>query len=531
MPSPTVSSTEVYWTDFTVTDEDLDLIFNLLLEREAPLTTLEMAASLVEKRLSILEEEARLAKEDDTQDYLPAGKYEKNQVLRFPAFSNAIGKVVAIRAGENPDQGSFDVIQVDFQEDGRRVEFAAGLEKHVLNELPDPEELKTDFDRPEFILKNYGESIAIKLDERLESNDDILRIAGRWFPKPLLADIHEGHLNLAEAVLDVAEGGPLPTSALLEHVELPSDLDPLLAEFSLDYALQENERFDEVGPAGQVQWFLKKLEPPEVLFTPPRLEAGQFMVDRSRLTEDLIKLEQQLDDELSELDPPSQVPEEVTFPILFPHWRVGALPLSSRLQGLFPTAYVTPRIRFILVDGHSGDKFPGWVVRSEKYVFGLEDWYQRYEVSAGSIIKVRRGEEPGEVIVEAEDRRKRNDWVRTVVIHESERIGFTMLKRPMGTSYDDLMIVSLVDPVVLDEVWLRGNQRQMPLDQLVAFVFRELAKLNPQTAVHAKVLYSGVNVLRRVPPGPLFAELVNQAYYEHVGDLYWRFDDSAWRQE
>jgi hypothetical protein len=255
------------------------------------------------------------------------------------------------------------------------------------------------------------------------------------------------------------------------------------------------------------------------------------MVDRSRLTEDLLKLEQQLDDELSEFEPPDKSPDEVMFPLLFPHWRVGALPLSSRLQGLFPTAYVTPRIRFILVDGHSGDQFPGWVVRSERYVYGLEDWYQRYELSAGSIIRVRRGEEQGEVIVEAEDRRKRNDWVRTVVIHEGERIGFTMLKRPMGTSYDDLMVVSLVDPVALDEVWLRGKQRQMPLDQLVAFVFRELAKLNPQTAVHAKVLYSGVNVLRRVPPGPLFAELVNQPYYEHVGDLYWRFDDSAWRQE
>jgi hypothetical protein len=531
MSSPTVSSSEVYWTDFNVSDEDLDAIFNLLLEREAPLTTLEMVASLVEKRLSMLEEEAKLAKENDIQDYLPAGTYEVGKILRFPAFSNAVGSVIAVRKGENPDLGSFDVIQVEFQEDGRQVEFAAHLEKHVLNDLPDPEVLKSDFERPEFIIKNFGDSIGARLEERLDSNDDILRIAGRWFPKPLLADVHEGHLNLAEAVLDVAEGGPLPTSALLEHVDLPSDLDPLLAEFSLDYALQENERFDEVGPAGQVLWFLKRLEPPEVLFTPPRLESGQFMVDRSRLTEDLLKLEQQLDDELSELDPPEEAVDEVTFPILFPHWRVGALPLSSRLQGLFPTAYVTPRIRFILVDGHSGEKFPGWVVRSEGYVFGLEDWYQRYEVSAGSIIKVRRGEEPGEVIVETEDRRSRNDWVRTVVIQEGERIGFTMLKRPMGTSYDDLMVVSLVDPVALDEVWLRGNQRQMPLDRLVSYVFRELAKLNPQTAVHAKVLYSGVNVLRRVPPGPLFAELVNQPYYEHVGDLYWRFDDTAWRQE
>jgi hypothetical protein len=84
---------------------------------------------------------------------------------------------------------------------------------------------------------------------------------------------------------------------------------------------------------------------------------------------------------------------------------------------------------------------------------------------------------------------------------------------------------------VLDEVWLRGNQRKQPLDRLVSFVFRELAKINPQTAVHAKVLYSGVNVIRRIAPGPLFSELVSQSYYQHVGDLYWRFDEATWREE
>ncbi len=531
MPSPKVSSSEVYWTDFSVTDEDLDLIFNLLLEREAPLTSLEMAASLIEKRLSMLEEAAKLATEDDSHEYLPAETYEAGQVLRFPALGNATGKVVAIRPGENPDIDSFDVIQVEFEENGRRQEFAARLKDHALNEIPDPSESKGDFERPEFIIGNFGSLIASRLEERLEGTDDIVRIAGRWFPRPLLAEIHEGHLNLAEAILDVAEGGPLPTSSLLEHLELPEDLDPLLAEFSVDFALQENERFDEVGPAGQTLWFLKRLEPPEVLFVPPRLESGKHMVDRSRLTDDLLTLEQQLDDELSELEPPSEDVEEVTFSLLFPHWRVGTLPLSSRLQKLFPTAYEAPRIRFILVDGHSGDSFPGWVVRGERYVFGLEEWYRRYEVPAGGLIRVRRGEKQGEVIVEAVERRKRNDWVRTVAIHDGDRVGFTMLKRPMGTSYDDLMVVGLVDAVALDEVWLRGKQRRMSLDRLVAYAFRELAKLNPQTAVHAKVLYSGVNVIRRAAPGPLFAELVNQPYFEHVGDLYWRLDESSWRQE
>ncbi len=531
MASPIVSSTEVYWTELNVADDDLELILNLLLEREAPLTTLEMVEALVAYRLTKLEEEALRASKDDHEDYKPAGTFEKGQILRFPAMGSVLGKVNKIRTGENPDLGSFDVIEVVFQDDKRRVEFAARLEDHALNKVPEETETKSDFERPEYIVEHMGDAISAKLEERLEKTADIVRIAGRWFPRPLLAEVHEGHLNLAEAVLDVSEGGPLPTNALLEHIDLAGDLDPLLAEFSLDYALQENERFDEVGPAGQVLWFLKRLEPPEVLFTPPRLEAESYLVDRSKLTEDLLALEQQLDDELSDLPPLAEEVEVVTFPLLFPHWRVGTLPLSSRLKPLFPTAYEAPRIRFILIDGHSGDSFPGWVVRAERYVFGLEEWYRRYEVPAGGLIRVRRGQQPGEVIVEADKRRKRNEWIRTVSIHDGDRAGFTMLKQPLGTSYDELMVVGLVDATVLDEVWLRGSQRTLSLDRLVAHVFRELAKLNPQTAVHAQALYSGVNVFRRVPPGPLFAELVTQPYYEHVGDLYWRFDESSWRQE
>ena len=141
-----------------------------------------------------------------------------------------------------------------------------------------------------------------------------------------------------------------------------------------------------------------------------------------------------------------------------------------------------------------------------------------------------RGENPGEVIVETLDRRRRNDWIRTVSIADGGRIGFTMLKQPVGTAYDDLMVVGLIDPSALDEAWLKGGQNKMPLDRLVAHVFRELAKLNPQSAVHAQSLYSGVNVIRRLPPAPIFAELLTRPYYLHVGDLYWRFDESSWSQ-
>lgn len=516
---------DAYWKSFRVSDEELEFIFNILLEKEKPLTTDEIAEELVEARLARLEKEAQAATEHEHPSYRPQESYEPGQMLVFPSLKGAVGEVVSVRPGQNPDYADFEVISVRFDDNGREREFAANLSRHRLNE-PNEAELAAELDDPErAILSAYGDEIFASLESVLEANDEIVRIAGRWFPRPLIAEIHSGHLNLAEAVLDVAGGGPLPTSDVIEHIELPENIDPLLATFSVDYALQEDERFDEVGPAGQTLWYLRKLEPPEVIEVPNRLQYEPRHYDRSVLTEDLLELEGRLDDELSPLPMLKAEPEEVTLAVLFPHWRVGALPLSSKLRLLFPTAYEAPRIRFILVDGHSGEKFPGWVVRKEGYVFGLKDWYRRYEIPAGGYVSVRAGEAEGEVIVEAVDRRKRNDWIRTVTIAEDGTIGFTMLKQPVGSAYDDLMIVGLVDGNALDEAWKAGSQRRMPDDRLIAHVFRELAKLNPQSAVHAEYLHSGVNVLRRLPPGFIFAELVASDEYEHVGDLYWRIAD------
>jgi len=530
MTFPVGFSPEKYWNEFEVRESDLDFIYNLLLEREVPLTTLEMAEALILYRLERLESEASKVEDIQIELYLPEETYEVGQKLLFPVIGSLVGKVVAIRPGENPSLGDFDVIEVHFDENGRNRAFAARLEDHKLNTPPESDSELDDSNSPLEILSQYGDIIEGRLTSRLQDAEDIVSIAGRWFSKALLAEFHEGHLNLAEAILDVAGGGPTATLELLEHLETTPGLDPLLAEFSLDYALQEDERFDEVGPAGQILWHLKRLEPPEVLYSPPRLDYDPEIYDRVDLPESLLSLEQELCDELSDIKRKPESTEEVVISLLFPHWRVGTLPLSSKLQPFFPTAYEAPRIRFILVDGHSGEKFPGWVVLKQRYVFGLDDWYRKYDIPAGGLVRIRRGDNPGEVIIEAIDHRRRNDWIRTISIGEGGRIGFTMLKQPVGTAYDDLMVVGLIDPLALDDAWLRGNQREIPLDRLVSHVFRELAKLNPQSAVHAQSLYSGVNVIRRLPPSPIFAELVNRPYYAHVGDLYWRFDETTWSQ-
>lgn len=527
--SASTSYHDAYWSDLKVEDADLNFIYNLLLEREVPLTTSEMVEALIDLRIKQLEKALQDEIDSQHEPYLPANRYALGAVLAFPALNNIVGNVIGLRPGENPDFGEFEVIRVAFDKPAGEREFAAGLADHLLNTPPKPEADLDELTSQEGVRLRYGTALEEKLEIRLKNTEDIVRIAGRWFPDALLADVHVGHLNLAEAVLDVSSGGPLASAELLEHIELPPHLDPLLAEFSLNYAMQEDERFDEVGPAGQVLWFLKRLEPPEVHYAPPRLEYREQSYDPSSLTESLRELELLLDDELSKLAPPSPPLDEVTLPLLFPHWRVGTLPLSARLLPLFPTAYEAPRIRFMLVDGQSGDRFPGWVVRADRYVYGLDDWYRRHGVPAGGLVTVRRSDDPGEVIVEVEQR-KRNDWIRTVSISGDSQLGFTMLKQPVGAAYDDLMVIGVMDVNSLDEAWMRGSQRTQSFDRQLSHIFRELAKLNPQSAVHAQSLYSAANVFRRVPPGPVFAELLRRPYYVHVGDLYWRFDDEIWRQ-
>jgi hypothetical protein len=57
-------------------------------------------------------------------------------------------------------------------------------------------------------------------------------------------------------------------------------------------------------------------------------------------------------------------------------------------------------------------------------------------------------------------------------------------------------------------------------------MMRELTKLTPQGHVHAQELYAALNLVRRVPPAPLFALLTNKPF-SHVGDLHFRIDEDA----
>ncbi len=129
-------------------------------------------------------------------------------------------------------------------------------------------------------MQNTHNELVNKLEEVLRLDDDLVNTAGAWFPRALLVDINVGHLNLAEAVLDMADGGPMDTPSLMAQLDLPNDVSPSLIEFSLNLALQEDPRFDEVGPSGEVLWFLEKEEPEDVRSVPVYLQYKNEPVDR-----------------------------------------------------------------------------------------------------------------------------------------------------------------------------------------------------------------------------------------------------------
>jgi hypothetical protein len=515
-----------YWNNFEILDADLEYLYNFLLEVETPQTPQELTYAVIEER--IRSEKQALEREQKTGGdlYLPKGQYNAGQTLVFPAFAYEKGQVTAVREGHNPELSAFSVIDVTFN-NGEKHQFAAGLEAHALNQ---PITVAADDPQldPKSVMKQHGNKILSALTESLEANEDLVRIAGRWFPRALLVDVNIGHLNLAEAVLDMEGGGPLPTRAILEQIELPSDSNLKLTEFSLNLALQEDGRFDEVGPSGEVLWFLRRLEPEPVQEPPVLLKYRPIAYDAEVVRESMKLLDPLVCDELEPDAGASVNPDadEVKIALVFAHWRAGTLPLCCRIDPFLPTAYESPRVRFTFIDGDTGQKIDGWIVREHRYAYGLRDWYMEKGIFPGSIIRIQKGKTQGEVIIRAERRRPGREWIRTALVGADGGVVFAMLKQMISTTYDEHLATAIPDLAALDQVWASGARNRGSLENVVISIMRELAKLNPQGSVHAQDLYAAVNLIRRTPPGPILSLLIERPWSAHLGDLYFRLNEN-----
>jgi len=509
-----------YWTDFKIIPSDIEFIYNFLLDKATPLTTDELLIALVKQRIdqqldSIQKQTSALGR-----IYLPKELYSTGDKLLFPSFDMQSGQVTAVRNGFNPEYSDLKVIEVKMDSE-KTVYFASNIADHPLNHYLDTAKDDPNI-VPENVLQQYGSFIRDRLSAALKSNPDLVKIAGCWFPRSLLVDISMGHLNLAEAVLEEAHGGPLSVADLIRQVELSTDVDEKLLEFSFDLALQEDKRFDEVGPAGETLWFLHEMEPEDVKQIPDYLKYTPQDYPREGLQEYLELFEGNLYDELECWDSSRDEHQEISISLIYPHWRAGTLPLSNSLRKLFPTAHEAPRVNFSFLDELTQKSFGGWVVRNNNYISGLSEWYAEHELIPGSLVKVRKSEKPGQILLRYNKSRQNKEWLKTVLIGSDRGIVFAMLKQNISADFNERMAIAIPDPSAVDEIWQNRIYEKESLIKTVVRITRELSKLNPQGQVHAQELYAAVNVVRRCPPSLILYHLLNQPSITHLGDLYFR---------
>jgi hypothetical protein len=514
-----------YWDNFSIQESDLQFLYNHLLEIEVPLSIQELVNAMVTNRIQAEKQALKSTKLAGGTIYLPKNQYTLDQKLIFPTLNWQEGHIIAIREGYNPELPPFEVIEV-LLANGEKRKFASGLASHVLNQ---PIEIKLDDPQLDvnFVLNKNGDNLSVQLDKRLQENADLICIAWKWFPRSLLVDINVGYLNMAEALLEMEGGNPLSTEKVLEQIELPTDVNSKLTEFSLNLALKEDGRFDEVGPTGEVLWCLKRLEPEWVQQTPPYLKYYPVAFENHRIDPLLKLLENEVKDELEYRESPdAQNVNEVVISLNFPHWHSGTLPLTESIGNIFPSAYESPRVRFTFIDGDSGQRISGWVVRSSKYAYGLKEWYSSSGLIPGSLVHIIRSKKPGEVIVKAEKRRPTREWIRTALVGADGGVVFAMLKQLISANYDERMTIAIPDVKGIEKIWEQGHRQRAPLEQVVLYMMRELTKLNPQGHVHAQELYAAVNILRRCPPGPILNILDDRPWSHPLGDLYFRLDEN-----
>lgn len=533
------TQTAAFWRDeFEVTSSDLDFLYNLLLEAQAPKALTDLAIALITEytRRENSRIESELAK---GALYMPKEAYTVGQKLVFPALEFATGEVTGIREGQNPEHGDFDVIQVAFADEkadenagekdaGQTAtrEFAARLDTgHRLNQsngsdLLDSQDLLSAEEIYSLYQDEIEESILYALEEG-ERSAEFVEVDGAWLLADMLAEVHVGHLNIAEALIEV-EGKPLKIEQLLAEIDLDANVGIPMQRISLDHALAEDERFDKVMSGGAGAWFIKRLEPPEVVRIPLALRPTSIRYNRALLSVELLQTEWELDDEWGESSLSSEIPSLVpntTLTLTYPHRRHGTLPLNGRTRNFFPQTEGKSTVT--LVDGRWGKRYTGWVVPEGRYVSGLAEWMEEHEMPVGALVTLERSEKNNEIIVDFRNRRPKREWARIATADlDNNRLTFEMNKIQIACEYDEAMIVADEDTAATDRLREQLINESLDLQTIVEHIVPELTKLNPQGTVHAKTVYSAVNIVRRTPPGPVFYMLISNRQWRDMGGGY-----------
>ena len=312
---------------FSIDAEEIDNITNLLLEKETPLSSAQLAIEIVTQREAELQHQLEQLYKD-TKLYQPSDRYEIGEPPDLLQHGILYGDCCRL-AGRTRQQR----LRILCRHVGIRWsicvrkkmqrQFATRYDgAHPLNDLDEdhhPRSASCDY-ALEDILIDPQVTIVEQVNEALEQNPDLVQLAGSWFVRDLILEVDIGHLHLAEAVLDMSDGGPISPSEILQQIGGLGDSPVPLQVFSLNYAMNQDDRFDEVGPAGQVLWHLRRLLPRMVRQVPKILQYVPEPYDRNLLRNEMLQLEYDLDDEHSPIS--SSAPEgEISLTLIYPHRR------------------------------------------------------------------------------------------------------------------------------------------------------------------------------------------------------------------
>lgn len=514
-----------FWQTIGTTSTDLEHLYAFILERGAPVSSRELAANLIEWRVH--EEERRIAESAarGAPLYQPKQTYSVGQHLLFATFDDREGVIVQVRAGENDRYGAFQVIGVQFEGEEKIREFAAEYTAaHPLNQ--DPEPLLQSISGAEQAILDHGDTVTARLIQRLGSEKDFVRIDEGWFLRGLLPQIHDGHLNLAEAAIEQANDAQT-TNELLKIMDFPPTAKKNATVYALNLALANDDRFDEVGPSNEPRWYLTRLEPAEARERPAILQVAQARA--ISLPDDLESVATELNDETDLNGHAStrvdSARDEVTFVLTYPHRRAGTLPMTPAVHALLP-AFTRPRMKITLVDAIMGGKLTAFAINEGQYIAGLASWFNTRKLAPGAFLILKRTNDPLTLNLEYQPQRERSLWVR-VARGTNGKLTFAQERRPLAHKFDEDMLILVNDPVGLDSV--AQTLREQRLGVLIEEVFPELAKLSGQGKVHAKTLYSAVNLVRRAGPRAVLSALTESRAFASVGGGYFVLSDDARR--
>jgi hypothetical protein len=522
------TQTEVFWRDeYEVTESDLDLITSLVLETGKPQPLAKLVSTLITTRFQREAEAAARQVDGDQSFYRPIDEHQVGQELVFSALDFAVGRVEAVRSGYNPKYGSFSVLEVALDKGASRREFAAGFDHpHPLNRPVEELLSITDSEMSEEdMVQRFEHYVALKLEPALEAHGDFVLFSGLWFLKGLLPEIHVGYLNLAEAMIYEARR-PLAAHEMLSDLDLGTTGSTDAQLFALNHALREDERFDNVSMSEEPVWYLRGLEPEALFERPQPLKPAFRALGGEQIGLTMLDMVDEIGDELDDVETMvlremSQVRVELSFPHLY----AGTMPLTLCLLRTLPATSVH-HFPITLVDSRSGQGLDVWVVPEERYVCGLGDWYAGLGMCIGGQITITPTDAPLTFnVATAKARSKRREWIRSASVGD-EGLVLQMQQASSTVRCDKNMFIDVADREEVARLMAETEEEQPSLSALIHLAFLELAKLSSRGIVHAKSIYSMINMLRRTGAVPVFAELTRSACYDPVGDGFWAYDAS-----